>query len=196
MTVSPQPETPEPKRPVESPARKKPLLYAVIGGAVVVAAIFLVARSSRISLASHASAREIATVGAAKIVRESVSRQLVFDSELRPFQEVDLHAKVAGYVQSINVDIGDHVKEGQLIATLELPEAEADLDRAIASEGRSHEEIHRAEASYAEAKLSLDRLQSIDKAKPNLIAQQEIDTADAREKTAAANLAAAREQAK
>jgi RND family efflux transporter MFP subunit len=196
MTVSPQSENPDATPEVGTVKRRRPAFYAVIGAVAALVVIAALARSSRSSLASHASAKEIATVAAAKIVRESLSRQLAFDSELKPFQEVDLHAKVAGYVQSINVDIGDHVKEGDLIATLELPEVEADLDRATASERRAAEEIHRAEAGYDDAKLSLDRLKAIDKAKPNLIAQQEIDTADAREKTAAANLAAAREQAK
>lgn len=134
-------------------------------------------------------------VGAAKVERTQLAREVVFDSEFRPFQEIDLHAKVAGYVQSITVDIGDRVTEGQLIATLELPEAQNELDRAIASQRRSEEEIKRAEAAYEEAHLTYGRLMTIDKAQPHLLAQQDLDTAQAKEKTAFATVAAAREQA-
>ena len=40
----------------------------------------------------------------------------------RPYVEVELHAKVSGYVSKMNVDFGDKVKAGQLLATLEVPE--------------------------------------------------------------------------
>ncbi len=54
--------------------------------------------------------------------REDLARQATFSAEFRPYQEIAVHAKVAGYVQSISVDIGDHVKQGQAIAQLEIPE--------------------------------------------------------------------------
>ena len=57
------------------------------------------------------------------------------------------------------MDIGDQVKQGDLIATLELPEAQNDLDRALASQRRSEEEIKRAEAAYYEAKVAFGRLE-------------------------------------
>jgi RND family efflux transporter MFP subunit len=135
------------------------------------------------------------TVAAATVERGELSRELVFDSELRPYQEIDLHAKVAGYLQNIGVDIGDVVKEGQLIALLELPEAENELDRAMASQRRSEEEIKRAEAAYEEVHLTFTRLAAIDKVQPHLLAQQDLDTAQAKEKTAFASVASAREQA-
>ena len=170
-------------------------LLLIAGVFVAFGAIWLFTRSSRNAVASHTANSELMVVGAAKVQRESLARELVFDSELRPYQEVELHAKVAGYVQSINVDIGDRVKEGDLIATLELPEAQNDLDRALAAQHHSEEDIKRAEAAYEEAKLGLNRLRQIEKARPNLIAQQEIETADAREKTTSAGLAGARAQA-
>ena len=37
-------------------------------------------------------------------------------------QEVELHAKVSGYIRKINVDIGDRVSVGQVLARLEVPE--------------------------------------------------------------------------
>ena len=42
-------------------------------------------------------------------------------------------AKVAGYIKKINVDVGDRVKQGDLLATLEVPEMADDLTRATAN---------------------------------------------------------------
>jgi RND family efflux transporter MFP subunit len=108
---------------------------------------------------------------------------------------VDLHAKIAGYVQSINVDVGDYVKEGELIATLEIPELVADIEHAEAVSRRSQEEVKKAQALYDDAHLTLTRLVSVQKARPKLVAQQDIDAANSKDRTAAANLGAAREQA-
>lgn len=185
------------KREIErrpSPSRRR--VPVAIAGIIVVAFVALIALRLTGRSVTHASVTEPVIIGAAKILREPISLEKVYDSELRPYEEVDLHAKVAGYVESINVDIGDQVKKGDLIATLELPEAQNDLDRALASQRRSEEDIKRAKASYDEVRVALDRLTAVDKVKPNLIARQDIDAADAREKTAAASLAAAREQAK
>jgi RND family efflux transporter MFP subunit len=194
MTDSDTPLRERTTEPVAAKPRRR-VSFAIIGLVVAALAIILALRLTRHSLARTETSQPM-TIGAAKVVREPIALEKVYDSELRPYQEVDLHAKVAGYVESINVDIGDQVKEGDLIAILELPEVQDDLDRAVASQRRAEEEIHRALADYNEAKLVFDRLHSIDKAKPNLIAQQDIDAADAREKTAEANVAAAREQAK
>ena len=45
----------------------------------------------------------------------------VLTAEFQPFQEVDVMAKVAGYVRIIHVDLGDRVREGQVLAELEDP---------------------------------------------------------------------------
>lgn len=195
MTVSPHPEKPEEEQPKDRPTGRRRMGYAIGIAIIAIGAGAMLLRGSRDSIASHGNSTEAPIVGTAKITRETIAREMAFDSELRPFQEIAVHAKVAGYVESIQVDIGDRVKEGQLIATLELPEAQSDVDRANASLRRAQEEILRAKAAYDEAKVSSERLESVAKSKPKLIAQQEIDTAEAREKSAAANLSAAREQA-
>ena len=132
---------------------------------------------------------------AARIERGDVSRDLSFDAELRPFQEVELHAKVTGYLQTLTVDAGDSVKEGQVIATLEVPELKMEIEHAKASERRGHSEIERAKAAYDEVHLVYTRLMATDKAQPHLIAQQDIDAAKARDRSAEAAIDSAKEQA-
>ena len=73
------------------------------------------------------------TVAVAKVDREDLFKELPMAAEFRPYVEVQLHAKVSGYLQQINVDFGDKVKAGQLLATLEVPELADQLHSAMAS---------------------------------------------------------------
>jgi len=137
-----------------------------------------------------------ATVGVAKAERQTLSQSQELLAEFTPYQEVDLHAKVAGYVKKIYVDVGDRVKQGQLLAVLEVPEQQADLDQATAAVSSAEEEIKRTEsllgesqAAYQVAHLTYNRLAAVPKVNPHLIAQQEIDEAMAKDQESEAKVA-------
>jgi RND family efflux transporter MFP subunit len=199
MTTVPDVEinqSPEEPTTTSRPEKRKNLLKWTSGAILTIAAgltIFL--WPARSGAKGENLAQELPVVAAAKIEREDVANELQFDSELRPYQEIDVHAKVSGFVDVINVDIGDHVKEGQIIATLELPEVRDDLERALAAQRRSEQEIRRSQAMFEDAYTNFSRLSAIDKATTNLIAQQDIDTATAKERSSEADWAASREQA-
>ncbi len=125
------------------------------------------------------------TVATTTVVRRDLANDLSIQAEFRPYQEVELHSKVSGYLQSIAVDFGDRVRAGQLVATLEVPELKDDMDRAAAT-------AQRALADYRDVHLEYTRLQDVDHSQPNLVAQQDLDVAAAKDGAAAANLAAAR----
>lgn len=138
-------------------------------------------------------------VSVAKIVRGDVSRDLELAAEFRPYQQINVHAKVAGYLKEILVDVGDRVTEGQPLATLEIPEYEQDLESALAVSKRSQSEIiraqdelQRAESAHDAAHLSYTRLAAVIQKRPNLVAQQEADEAMARDRVAEAQVAAAK----
>ena len=138
------------------------------------------------------------TVAAERVKREDLGRSLELAAEFRPYKEVDLHAKVAGYLKAIYVDVGDHVTAGQLIAVLEAPEmsqelaqADAALNHAKVDVERAHSEVRRSEAHESIRRISFDRLAAVVKTRPNLVAQQEIDDAAARLREAEAQLSAA-----
>jgi RND family efflux transporter MFP subunit len=133
-------------------------------------------------------------VAVTKVTRENLAQEWPGYAELRPYQEVDLHAKVAGYLESITVDIGDRVEAGQLLATIEVPELADDIQRANAMLMRNQQEVARAQAGYEEAHLVYTRLAAVDKAQPNLIAQQELDAAVEKDRTADSTLAAAKSE--
>jgi RND family efflux transporter MFP subunit len=127
----------------------------------------------------------VLVAGVAKVTREDLFKEVKYLAEFRPYEEVELHAKVSGYVSQMNVDFGDKVKAGQLLATLEIPELQADLDNAQAA-------AMKAEADHTNAHLIYTRLLAVNQDHPNLVAQQDLDTAAANDQSAAAAIAAAR----
>ena len=149
---------------------------------------------------THAtSIPDVPTVAVAKVTSENLSHNLVLTAEFKPYQEVDVMAKVAGYIRQINVDSGDRVKQGQLLATLEIPEmgddlsrADASVDRAQAEVARAKDELQRAESTHQIAHLSAQRLSSVAEKRPGLIAQQEIDDAHSKDLITEAQIASAK----
>lgn len=132
-------------------------------------------------------------------VRTPLTNTLNVAGEFVPFQEVELHAKVAGYIKHINVDIGDRVKAGQVLATLDIPELTAQVEGANAGVRQTQEEIiraksevQRAEANYAAFHSAAKRLQQASQARPGLIAEQELDDAQAKDRAAAAQVDSAK----
>ena len=108
-------------------------------------------------------------------------------------------AKVAGYVKTIRVNIGDRVRKGQLLAVLEVPEmaddlasARAGLKRSEAEAARARDELRRAQSAHDIANLSYTRLSQVAAQRPGLVAQQEIDDAKSKDLAADAQVAAAR----
>ena len=141
---------------------------------------------------------EIAVVPVARVQRSTLSSDLVLTGEFIPYQEIDVMAKEAGYIRSIRVDIGDHVREGQMLAELEIPEIQSDIDRAGANVEAAAAEIAaakgnltRAQSAHDIAQLSYRRIQDVGKKEPGLIPQQEIDVAHSKELESAAQFAAA-----
>jgi RND family efflux transporter MFP subunit len=148
------------------------------------------------------------TVAAVKIGRGHIARSITVASEFRPFQEIEVHAKVAGFLKSISVDVGDRVRAGQLLAVIEIPELQDEIRQAEAAVKRASEEINRAQADLERAQsahevahIGASRLANVMKARPNLVAQQDIDeaagrdhVAEAQVSTAQAALAGAKEQ--
>lgn len=131
------------------------------------------------------------TVAVAKAVREDLSQFTTLTAEFVPYQNVSVHAKVAGYVKSISVDIGDHVKTGQVIAVLEIPELNDDVKKASAELMTAREEVKRADANYEDVHLAYQRLTAVAKANPKLVAQQDVDTARSKDDSLASALSAA-----
>ena len=133
-----------------------------------------------------------------KVERRDLGAPLTLAGAFRPFQDVDVHAKVAGYIKDIYVDYGSHVKEGQVMAVLEVPELQAELAGADAAVRRAKEEISRAHGDLERAKSAhvaihamYERLSQAAQQKEGLVAQQEVDDAQAKDLGAEAQVSSA-----
>jgi RND family efflux transporter MFP subunit len=140
------------------------------------------------------------TVAVVKVTRQNLSNDLEIASEFLPYQEIDVYAKVSGYIQKLYVDWGTHVKQGQLLAVLEIPELEQQLLQDEAAYQRSHqdkerarEELGRAQSAYDVAHVTYKRLADVQKTRPELMAQQDIDVAQGKDLEAGAAVSAAKD---
>jgi RND family efflux transporter MFP subunit len=131
--------------------------------------------------------------------RTAIGNSFSVAGEFVPYQEIEMHAKVSGYVRKINVDIGDRVKTGQVLAVLEVPELMAQVQGAAAGVRHSQQEVARAqndlvrdEAQFAALHANAQRMEDANRARPGLIAQQELDDAQAKDRAAAAQVESAK----
>src|SRR6202140_1949177 len=135
------------------------------------------------------------TVGVTKVVKKSLGRQITLSSELVPFQEIDVFAKQSGYVKKLMVDYGSHVKAGQVMAILEIPELEAQLqeDQAEIKNAsnqvtKAQHELARYQAQYNALHLQYTRLNSVFQSQPGIVAQQEVDDAQGKDLAASSQV--------
>jgi multidrug efflux pump subunit AcrA (membrane-fusion protein) len=177
-------------------ARKHRRILLAGGIAASVLAMTSCGRSTQVEASP---APEALTVAVAKAARTDLSNGLVLTAEFEPFQDVAVMAKVSGYIRQINVDIGDRVSEGQVLATLEIPEmqdelahAAAAIDEATAALATAKDEVQRAEFAHDIAHLSYSRIQEVSKSEPGLVPQQEVDEAHSRDLVAEAQVAGAK----
>ena len=179
---------------------------------VVICALGLAAAAGSACARTSARADErksdARTVAVVAVERGDVTQSITIGAEFRANQEIDVHAKVAGFLKTITVDVGDHVKDGQLLAVLEIPELQNEMQQDDAAVTRADEEINRAQADLERAEsahevahLAATRLAAVLKERPNLVAQQDIDEVAGRDRrreaqvaTAKAALASARQQ--
>jgi RND family efflux transporter MFP subunit len=130
-----------------------------------------------------------------KVARRNIADTLEIASEFLPYQEVDVYAKVSGYIHKLYVDYGSHVRQGQILAELEIPELqqqlqqdEASIRRSEQDLARAREELNRAQSAYNVAHLTFTRLADVQKSRPELVAQQEVDVAQGKDLEASANV--------
>jgi RND family efflux transporter MFP subunit len=139
-----------------------------------------------------------ATAAVAIAKRRDLGDTLTVSGAFKPFQDIDVHAKVAGYIKVIYVDVGDHVKQGQTLAVLEVPELAAQLAGTDAAARAAQEQIRRAQgdlsraqSTYAAAHAAYTRLKQASDTQQGLVAQQELDDSQAKDLGAEAQVASA-----
>ena len=100
----------------------------------------------------------VTTVGTTIVKTRPMAQHLTISSELVPFQEIEVYAKEAGYVKELLVDYGTHVHKGQLMAVLEVPELEAQLEQDQAAIHAQGDEVNRAQHEVGRVKATHEAL--------------------------------------
>jgi RND family efflux transporter MFP subunit len=147
----------------------------------------------------NAHAAEVPSAKVVAAARGDIAHTLSLAGQFQPYQVVDVHPKVTGFMVKINVDIGDKVRKGQTLAVLEVPELNAQLKgtvfevlRAKDDLLRAQHEIKRAEAVHSALHSDYERLLQTSKLQPGLIAQQELDDAESKDLSSASQVDAAK----
>jgi len=132
------------------------------------------------------------------VSKKTLSRQITLSSELVPFEEIDVYAKESGYVKKLYVDYGTHVKSGQVMATLEIPELQdqlqedqAQITNASDEISRAQHELMRYQAQYKALHLEYSRLNTVFQTQPGIVAQQEVDDAQGKDLAAQSQMESA-----
>ena len=174
-------------------------LWVLISAAaiVLVAVVILWHRHRGTSAVEAAPGPPAAQV--AVVQRGNIDQVLTLAGQFQPYQVIDVHPKVSGFIRHIFVDIGDRVHQGETLAVLEVPELKAQLTGTVSEVARSKDEIdraqhevQRAESTYSALHADYQRLLQTSQAQPGLVAQQELDDAQAKDLSAQADVDAAK----
>ncbi len=132
-------------------------------------------RSAQKELATDAHAAESARLRVEVVSPKLASsdRALTLPGSVQPLEETTIYARASGYVRKWNADIGDKVKEGDVLAELETPELDQQIDQAKADLTRAEAGIVQAKANLAFAKQSLERAKNM--VQNGVASQQELD---------------------
>lgn len=174
------------KRELGSPLFALAVLASILSGC---------ARTTKVDASANAPVAPVVNV-----VRRDLANTLEIASEFQPFQEIEVYAKVSGYIEKLHVDYGTHVKAGQAMADLEIPELqqqlqedEATVRRNESDLERAREELNRANSAYKVAHLTYSRLADVQKSQPGLVAQEDIDVSEGKDVEASAGVSAAKD---
>ena len=162
---------------------------------LLLAALFLIVRG----LYRKGPAEQPRAAAVVAVVCGNLASSLTVAGQFQPYQQVDLHAKVSGYIRWIKVDIGDRVRQGEVLALLEVPElqnqvegAQAEVRHSQSDITRAQSEVVSAESTYSALHAEYTRLEEASKERPGLIAEQELDDARAKDQQAAAQVGVAK----
>lgn len=150
---------------------------SLLAAAVAAATFVFAACTSPETAATPAVAPAPASFDVTTVTRGSVARVVTLPAELAAWQEVTLHAKVAGHVRTLHFDRGDRVSAGDAVVDLDAPEIEADLRSARAELALAETTSGRVGRAHAKA--------------PDLVVTQGVDEASARLEVSRASLARA-----
>ncbi len=153
--------------PVEPPARVRTnwwlllfgllLFGAAIAGGVVYGIRPRLAHEKELGVAAAEVSSALPRVSVLEAKAASSTSERVLPGDSHPLLEAAIYARTAGYLKTRRVDIGDRVKEGDLLAEISSPEVDAQLEQARATQLLTMANLERDQASSALADAELTR---------------------------------------
>ena len=179
---------------------KKPrwawIMLALTGGLILLAGLFLAGflpksrRTSELGVDVERLKNELIQVEVAHPKRAPERTQLLLPGTVRAALETTINARVNGYLKRWLVDIGDDVANGQVLAEIEVPELDQELDQARAAQNQAIARKNLADANVDLADSTLKRYQAA--APAGGITEQELAEKAAGLEVAKCNVAAAK----
>jgi RND family efflux transporter MFP subunit len=162
------------KQPAPAPSKpSSPWLW--IGLALVVIVLGVVIYSgiheraaAESSLGNSTERAAVPTVNVVQPTSDAQSQEIVLPGNTQPFNDTPIYARTNGYLKHWYVDIGAHVKQGQLLADIETPEIDQQLEQTRA-------DLKNAQANEQLAQITAARWQNL--LKTNSVSKQETDQA-------------------
>jgi RND family efflux transporter MFP subunit len=158
-----------------SPAQKpvSRLLFVALGVAVLLFGIVIYAGIHQRAMAENnlGRATERAAITAVSVVQpksNATGQEIVLPGNTQAFSDTPIYARTNGYLKHWYFDIGAHVQQGQLLAEIETPEIDQQLEQARA-------DLHTAQANEQLASITATRWQNL--LKTNSVSKQETDQA-------------------
>ncbi|HYP75809.1 MAG TPA: efflux RND transporter periplasmic adaptor subunit [Polyangiaceae bacterium] len=161
------------------PMNRKRVVLGGTGGLAVLALLFLVGylpkRQQQALLATEALKLKQAVPRVVLIAPRSGKgeRPLSFSATLEGLEQTEIDARANGYVRRWLVDLGDSVKEGQLLAELDTPELDLEIDQARAALAQSEASISQTSATRDFSLAALKRYEEL--APQGLASQQDLE---------------------
>jgi membrane fusion protein, multidrug efflux system len=147
--------------------------------------LWLVARprshldSSRPAFAGREAVEQLPVVTVVHPVVKPALSSITLPASVEAMDQAILYAKVSGYLQWIRVDKGDPVRKGDVLALLEVPEVDKQYQSALAAVRQAEAEEERAQAETTLKQVTYQRLADVRQGNPDVLPQQDVDTARA-----------------
>ncbi|ODS31928.1 MAG: putative transporter protein [Candidatus Scalindua rubra] len=125
-------------------------------------------------------------------IRQTIHRSILLPGDILPWQQATLFSKVSGYLEEIQFDKGDWVKEGDVIARIAVPELENELEKKQAELTQCDAEVVRAQAEFKLRKTIHNRLVKVQAESKDMVSQEQVDEAEGNLEVARAELALAK----
>jgi membrane fusion protein, multidrug efflux system len=112
-----------------------------------------------------------------RVASKPLTRNVPLTGDFLPYQSVDLHARVEGFVEKVLVDRGSLVKRGELLIVVSAPEMEAQLAEAQAKAKAVESQISEAKAKLTSTQSTYERMKAA-AATPGAISGNELVTGE------------------